>query len=225
MSLQSQSLHVFRVLSFHIFKIYGKILCGTQYFSPTETERKKKNQHYSATENNLLYDVKKMLALLRFAIEPRGWCDLLHIIPSSKIWYWAKNLIYSQEESTNYMTKSWKSKDSTIYTPPAALNIHYSHSTSPLFSWDSLIYTIMSSAKRGEIRGTSSCSSTLVYAVFQLNRKRTVLCFSSLLFFYCLANGNTSNKCSTRAININVDLSIWEKWEQYCSLLAQIWHW
>lgn len=220
--------NLFTCLGSYLFiysKYMGKYFVEHSIFLPQRQKGKKKNQHYSATENNLLYDVKKMLALLRFAIEPRGWCDLLHIIPSSKIWYWAKNLIYSQEESTNYMTKSWKSKDSTIYIPPAALNIHYIHSTSPLFSWDSLIYTIMSSAKRGEIRGTSSCSSTLVYAVFQLNRKRTVLCFSPLLFYYCLANGNTSNKCSTRAININVDLSIWEKWEQYCSLLAQIWHW
>lgn len=60
---------------------------------------------------------------------------------------------------------------------------------------------------------------------FNLNRKGTVLCFSPLPFYYCLANGNTSNKCSTRAIHIKVDLSIWEKWEQDCSLLAQIWHW
>ena len=150
MLLQSQSHRVFRVLSFHIFKTYGKILCGTQYFSPTKTEMGEKNQHYSATENNLLYDVKKMLALLRFAIEHRGWRDLLHIIPHSKIWYWAKNLIYSQEESTNYMTKSWKSKDSTIYTPPAALNIHYIHATSPLFSWDSLnIYNHVINQKEG----------------------------------------------------------------------------
>lgn len=177
------------------------------------------------TENNLLYNVTKILALLRFAVEPRGWCDLLHIIPNSKIWYWAKNLIYNQEKFTNYMIKSGKSKDNTIYTPPAALNIYYIHAASPLFSWESLIYTIMSSTKRGEINGTLSRSYTLVYTVSQLNRKGTVLCFSPLLFYYCLANGNTSNKCSTRAININVDLSIWEKWEQYCSLLAQIWHW
>lgn len=52
---------------------------------------------------------------------------------------------------------------------------------------------------------------TLVYAIFQLKRKGAVLCFSPLLFYYCLANGNTSNKCSTRAINIKVDLSIWKK--------------
>lgn len=169
--------------------------------------------------------MKKILALLRFAVEPRGWCDLLHIIPNSKIWEWAKNLISGQEKCTNYVAKSRKSKDNTIYTPPAALNIYDIHAASPLFSHGSLIYTIMSSTKRGEINGTSSHSYTLVYAVFQLNRKRTVLCFSPLLFYYCLANGNTSNKCSTRAINIKVDLSIWEKWEQYCSLLAQIWHW
>lgn len=177
------------------------------------------------TENNLLCNVKKIPALLRFAVEPGGWCDLLHIIPNSKIWEWAKNLISRQEKCTNYMAKSRKSKDNTIYTPPAALSVYDIHAASPLFSHGSLIYTIMSSTKRGEINGTSSHSYTLVYAVFQLNRKRTVLCFSPLLFYYCLANGNTSNKCSTRAINIKVDLSVWEKWEQYCSLLAQIWHW
>lgn len=58
---------------------------------------------------------------------------------------------------------------------------------------------------------TPSNTYTLVYAVFQLKKKGAVLCFSPLLFYYCLANGNTSNKCSTRAINIKVDLSIWEK--------------
>lgn len=115
------------------------------------------------------------------------------------------------------MTTSWKSKDNTIYTPPAALSISPIQAASPLFSRGSLIYTIMSSTKRG---GNQSCA-----LYFNLNRKGTVLCFSPLPFYYCLVNGNASNKCPTRAININVDLSIWEKREQDCSLLAQIWHW
>lgn len=214
----------FRALSLIYSRHKGKILFIARYFFLPQ-RYKEKNQHYSATENNLLCNVKKIRAVLRFAEEPKGWCNLLHIIPNSKIRYWAKNLIYGQEKFTNYMTKSWKSKDNTIYTPPAALGIYYIHAASPWFSWESLIYTIMSSAKRGKINGTSSRSNTLAYAVFQLNRKGTALCLSPLLFYYCPANGNTSNKCFTRAINIKVDLSIWEKWEQYCSLLAQIWHW
>lgn len=111
------------------------------------------------------------------------------------------------------MTKSWNSKDNTIYTLPAALNMYYIHAASIISMGLFNIYNHVISQTGGGgggTNGTSGSSYTLVCAVFQPSRKGAVSCLSPLLFYYCLANGNTSNKCSTQAVNIKVDLSIWE---------------
>lgn len=95
-----------------------------------------------------------------------------------------------------------------MYTLPAALNLYYIHAASIISIGQARHQPKVGG---GGTDGTSGSSATLVCAVFQPGRKGTVSCLSPLLFYYCLANGNTSNKCSTRAVNIKVDLSIWEK--------------
>lgn len=101
------------------------MLCVTRYSVPQKIRRK--SSTLFTCWNNLLL---KILAFWRFTVEPKGRSDPLYNTLTLKYGVKGKNWIDSQEKFTNYMAESWNSKDNTMYTLPAALNLYYIHAAS-----------------------------------------------------------------------------------------------